>query len=95
MFEESTSPLALQHQHARPQREHKALPLIWKPSFLSYANIVTKDKFNREIDQVPAILRPISVINPFSSMASIRYNCFNASPKDSPGPATYHFDNYT
>lgn len=32
---------------------------------------------------IPDIVLPIFVIAPFSSIASMRYNCFNASSNDS------------
>lgn len=44
-------------------------------------NIITLKKW--DVNLIPAIVFPILVINPFSSIASIRYNCFRASCKDS------------
>lgn len=41
---------------------------------------------------LPAIVRPTDVINPFSSIASMRYNCFKASSKDSAAIKTTSFE---
>lgn len=52
---------------------------------LSLRGKKVKKTENNEKDalNIPDIVLPILVIAPFSSIASMRYNCFNASSNDS------------
>ena len=47
--------------------------------------------FQKWVKMLPAIVRPMEVISPFSSIASMRYNCFKASCKDSAATKTTRF----